>query len=105
MYSLPFCWKIVDELFAPAEKEQVGTHDERVDSEFRKRSEGGVELVRGACAQDMRRLHSERTRAILHCSRFRFGIGIVRVDQQSSDCGLGHHFAQKLNTLSNQLRL
>ena len=53
-----------NDLFAPAEKEQVGADDKRAGSQLGKRPEGRVDLARSACAQDMQ-LEPERTRALL----------------------------------------
>jgi hypothetical protein len=80
-----------DELFLPAEEEQVSAYEECAGSQFGKGSEGCVNLVGGTCAHDMQ-LKSEGMRPVLQHSRFGLGIAIVWVDQQSNDGCLWRHF-------------
>jgi hypothetical protein len=81
------------DLSALVGEERVAADDERAGSKLDKGLECCVDLARGARSQDIS-LEPERTRCILHASRFGLGAGVGRIAQHSDDGGCRHQFVQ-----------
>src|SRR5437762_13706276 len=91
-----------NELLALAPEIEIGTDQNCAWTDFRKGSKTHADLVRSASIQEMQS-YSKGIGALLKRSNFRFGIGVLGIDDHRHQGGVRSHLMQHFNALLDQV--